>query len=109
MQPAGKIVEDGAGVLVGVTGMHDDRHVTVDGDLQLLFKHIALDRAVGVIVVVVETDFPHREDAFGGLPFADGSAHRRGVFFCLVGVDALSAPDTAICFGQGQYPVQVVR
>ncbi len=89
--------------------MNNHRQPGVDRNLQLLLEHVALDLAVGVVVVVVEADLAHGEDAIVREACANARVHLVVELRRLVGVDALGAPDSVGPAGELHDSVEIAR
>ena len=89
------------GVVLGVAGVDDERQPGLPRRLDMRLEPLALRRAVGLVVKIIEAALADRDDArvVGRLDQRCGAEVRMGIG--LVRVDADARPDVRLALGDG--------
>ena len=93
--------EDLGGVVLGVAGVDDQRQAGLPRRLDMRLEALALRRAVGLVVIIIEPALADRDHArmVGGLDQRRRAEVGMGVG--LVRVDADAGPDVGLALGDG--------
>ena len=97
-----RALEDLGGVVLGVAGVDDQRQAGLPRRLDMRLEALALRRAVGLVVIIIEPALADRDHArmVGGLDQRRGAEVGMGVG--LVRMDADARPDVGLALGDAR-------